>query len=275
MTLSIDFAAPIDQTLRSRLGALVYADSIDSTNQYLLTHSQRLPHKTACLAGEQTQGRGRAGKAWQSQSGDGLYCSLLWHHQGRLDALPPLSIVSALALSQAAGGFLRGRAYGIKWPNDLLTPHGKLAGILVESKILHSNHSVWVIGMGLNLDNQHQHDARYPRTDLVREGVAEGEGVYWRVAEQWLSSLLDWLEDMPDQRALPELWREQDIWPSMPVTLVDHTNQRWPVRLEGIAQSGALSCTDLATGASYTLLDNRWRIDWQEAMIRARWCYGT
>jgi len=105
------------------------------------------PEGSLVVAGEQTSGRGREGRSWHSPAGAGLWTSFLL--RPRLDpaSWPALTPLAALALSEAlealAGGAWRA---AIKWPNDVFGRHGKLAGILAESR-----DRTAVIGIGLNL----------------------------------------------------------------------------------------------------------------------------
>jgi BirA family biotin operon repressor/biotin-[acetyl-CoA-carboxylase] ligase len=113
------------------------------------------------VAEQQTGGRGRMGRVWQSEAGSSLTFSLSL----RLD--PPdwsgLSLAVGCAIAEAldpspAGGAPR---IGIKWPNDLWlmdrrgdtdqTPQGrKLGGVLIET-VASSPSRLVVTGVGLNV----------------------------------------------------------------------------------------------------------------------------
>ncbi len=136
----------IDQQLRAKglqsAGKLHWFESLGSTNDYLLYELQDY-HAAVCLAAEQTAGRGRRGRPWQSAPGQGIYLSMGWD----LRSASPhgLSLVCGLSVLQAlrAQGI---RTVALKWPNDILLQHKKLAGVLVEL-----NRGRCVIGVGLNV----------------------------------------------------------------------------------------------------------------------------
>jgi len=99
-------------------------------------------------AERQDAGRGRHGRHWQSAPG-GLYLSVL-KRPGLLPdgvLLSQVSLVSGVALVEALQPHCR-RPLSLKWPNDVLAPEGKLAGVLVETA---PNEAV-IIGIGVNLD---------------------------------------------------------------------------------------------------------------------------
>ena len=115
----------------------------------------------ACLlvAEQQTHGRGRQGKFWQSSLGASLTFSL------SLPLAPAdwsgLSLAVGLALAEALDPPLADRAprLGIKWPNDLLLidagrPEAglgrKLGGILIETVQIGAQRMA-VVGIGLNV----------------------------------------------------------------------------------------------------------------------------
>ena len=124
---------------------------IDSTNDYLM---RRLPNQLiqgqVCLAEYQSAGRGRRGRQWISPFGSQIYLSMYWYLEQGLSAAMGLSLVTALAVSDAVKAH-SGVQVQLKWPNDIYLDGVKLAGILIdlEGQALEPSHSV--IGVGLNL----------------------------------------------------------------------------------------------------------------------------
>jgi BirA family biotin operon repressor/biotin-[acetyl-CoA-carboxylase] ligase len=125
---------------------------IDSTNNYLL---RRLPNQLSqgqvWLAEFQSAGRGRRGRKWISPFGSQIYLSMYWYLEQGLSAAMGLSLVTALAVSDAIESVCNVQVQ-LKWPNDIYLNGIKLAGILIdlEGQALEPSHSV--IGVGLNLD---------------------------------------------------------------------------------------------------------------------------
>lgn len=102
------------------------------------------------VAEEQTAGRGRLDRSWQSPAGAGLTFSVLLRPaaiapggRGWLPLLTGVAVARALATATAVDAKL-------KWPNDVLaagsTDRRKLAGILAEQA-----GSAIVVGVGLNV----------------------------------------------------------------------------------------------------------------------------
>ena len=124
---------------------------IDSTNDYLM---RRLPNQVSsgqvCLAEYQSAGRGRRGRQWISPFGSQIYLSMYWHLEQGLSAAMGLSLVTALAVSDAVKAHSNVQVQ-LKWPNDIYLDGVKLAGILIdlEGQALEPSHCV--IGIGLNL----------------------------------------------------------------------------------------------------------------------------
>lgn len=114
------------------------------------------PEPLLLVAEQQTAGRGRLGRAWQSQRGDSLTFSL------GMPLAPAdwsgLSLVAGIAVAESLEPFNSSQGgrprIGLKWPNDLWlsTTEGerKLAGILVETASWEGVRYV-VIGIGINI----------------------------------------------------------------------------------------------------------------------------
>lgn len=129
---------------------------IDSTNDYLMSRlPDQITHGQVCLAEYQSAGRGRRGRQWISPFGSQIYLSMYWYLEQGLSAAMGLSLVSALAVSDAVLT-ATGIQVQLKWPNDIYIDGVKLAGILIdlEGQALEPSHSVIGIGLNLNMPAQ-------------------------------------------------------------------------------------------------------------------------
>jgi BirA family biotin operon repressor/biotin-[acetyl-CoA-carboxylase] ligase len=103
----------------------------------------------ACLAAEQTAGRGRQGRAWRAPAGSAMLASVLLRRSGPVATGVPfaagLALVDVLAAEQ-------GVTAGLKWPNDVLVEGRKLAGILCEVEPVTSNGELVAIALGIGVN---------------------------------------------------------------------------------------------------------------------------
>ncbi len=108
------------------------------------------PAGTLVIANEQTAGRGRGGKGWQSSPGAGIWLTLV-ERPADTSGLGVLSLRVGLAAAEALDRFAP-EPIRLKWPNDLYVESGKLAGILVEAR-WRDRAVEWVaIGLGVNVN---------------------------------------------------------------------------------------------------------------------------
>ena len=131
-----------------------YFDSTDSTN----TRAKRLAedgavHGTLVVADEQTGGRGRRGRVWESQKGVSIYMSLVLKPEIEPNHASMLTLITAMAV---AGGIEKttGLECKIKWPNDLVSHGKKVCGILTEMSTQMDYINYIVIGIGINVQNE-------------------------------------------------------------------------------------------------------------------------
>ena len=107
------------------------------------------PGGTIVIADRQAAGRGRNGRRWASQAGQGIWMSII-ERPNDPSALDVLSVRVGLRSARALDRFA-GSQIGVKWPNDLFVGDGKLAGILIEAR-WRANRIDWVaIGVGVNV----------------------------------------------------------------------------------------------------------------------------
>jgi BirA family biotin operon repressor/biotin-[acetyl-CoA-carboxylase] ligase len=127
-------------------------DSVSSTNTEAARQAARgAPEGLCVVAREQTQGRGRAGRAWLSPPDAGLYFSLVLRPASlAARAWPLLTLMAALAVRDALLEAC-GLETDIKWPNDILVGERKLCGILAETVETETGRAA-IIGIGVNLN---------------------------------------------------------------------------------------------------------------------------
>lgn len=129
-----------------------WLDSVDSTSSCLRRMAgDGAPHGLALIAGEQTCGRGRAGRSFSSPKGKGLYLSVLLRPDWPAASVGLLTPWAAVAVCRAVET-LTGLRPAVKWVNDVLLGGKKLCGILTEADIAYDGTLNWVIlGIGINL----------------------------------------------------------------------------------------------------------------------------
>jgi len=154
--------------------AIINLDVTDSTNQYAshLLRSAAPPDGTVITAQVQHQGRGQRGTDWESNPGENLLCSIIVYPI-ELNSYNHfyLSKVIAIALQELLEENLD-REVLLKWPNDLIVAHKKIAGVLIETTWNHQRLHSAVIGIGLNLNQLNFNTAKATSTRLI-------SGNYW------------------------------------------------------------------------------------------------
>ena len=145
--------ASLNPQIQQLMQGVSIFDSIDSTNDHayrLLLEPNHSEQVFAILAEQQTQGRGRRGRHWESPFGSNIYLSLHWPFDCAPTDLDGLSLVAGLAVRRALED--TGTAnIQVKWPNDILHQQRKLAGILVDLFGEANTSTHVIIGMGINV----------------------------------------------------------------------------------------------------------------------------
>ena len=128
---------------------LVRLGGVGSTQEVAFELAERgAADGTVVMADTQTVGRGRRGRAWRDEPGGSLLMSVIVRPRMSAADLPKLSLATAVAVAEAIES-TTGLHVRLKWPNDVLVSGRKLAGILLESRIVAE--PIVVAGTGINL----------------------------------------------------------------------------------------------------------------------------
>lgn len=172
----------------------------DSTN----TRARELatagaPHGAVVTAAEQTEGRGRQGRAWTAPPGKALLYSAILRPLG---ARPLLPLTVALAACEAAEALQPEIECHVKWPNDVQVDDRKLAGILIEAR----PQDDWaVIGVGLNLAIEPE---EFPPELRDSAASLDGGASPAKACDALSDGLGRWTEEADE--AILDAWRRRD-----------------------------------------------------------------
>lgn len=149
------------------------------------------PGGTIVWALEQTAGKGRRARVWDSRPGN-LYCSVILRPDVAAGVASQLGFVTALAVGAAVEALARNAArVEYKWPNDVLLNGKKVSGILLEAASGSGPEIDWlVLGSGINLAH-FPAATEIPATSILQE--CGGEASVGAALERYIEALDDWL----------------------------------------------------------------------------------
>lgn len=132
----------------------VYLESVDSTNNY----AKRLAEEgaadgTLVIADEQTGGKGRRGRHWETPKGANIAMTLLIRPQIRPEHASRLTLLMAMAVAEGIRQ-VTGLDAEIKWPNDVVVHGKKVCGILTEMNTEVDYINYVVLGTGINVNQE-------------------------------------------------------------------------------------------------------------------------
>ncbi|MEM7060294.1 MAG: biotin--[acetyl-CoA-carboxylase] ligase [Pseudomonadota bacterium] len=150
---------------------MVVFDSIDSTNEEARRRVEAGDSGPLWIASkQQTKGRGRQGRNWQSQPGN-LAATGLFPFAGTPAEAAKLSFATSLAAAEVFEALAPRAKIALKWPNDALLNGKKAAGILLENLGTGADGSLRLaIGIGLNLIHAPPaEETKWPATSIQAE----------------------------------------------------------------------------------------------------------
>ncbi len=174
-------------------------DVVSSTN-VIAKEKSDLPEGTVFIAETQTDGRGRLGREWISESGEGLWFSVLLKPGVEPDKASVITLVAGMAVCEVLGA-----EYAVKWPNDIVTDGKKVCGILTEMTAGNV-----ICGIGVNVNNREffedlrdkatsvyiKSGKRAQRNALLADILNAFERLYFEFTENGFDTLADKYKSM-------------------------------------------------------------------------------
>lgn len=133
---------------------IVYYPVCDSTQNIASSIAREgAPHGTVVISEEQTAGRGRLERSWDSSANKGIWMSVIIRPEISPQFAAQFTLVSAVAIARAMEDITK-CSPDIKWPNDLLINGKKVTGILTELQADMDRVQSIIIGIGVNVNQE-------------------------------------------------------------------------------------------------------------------------
>lgn len=136
----------------SWISRVEFHEVLDSTNlraKHIALDSEE--SDVLIVADRQDAGRGRLGRSWVSESGTGLWSSLLLRPDIEPEAAFQFTLIAAVSVATAIEK-VTGLDAKIKWPNDIIVNRHKVCGILTEMSAEWQHVNYLVLGIGINVN---------------------------------------------------------------------------------------------------------------------------
>lgn len=178
---------------------------------------------TVIFAEEQSRGKGRSGHSWYCPRYKGLLFTLLLKHNMPPDHLCLLTGTMAVSITETIRETLQVPAE-IKWPNDILIGGKKVGGVLVELDKGLKKQSMFLIGIGLNVnttENELPKQTRLPATSLAIEKKGSIDRIL--LAKALLQDIDKWLSILKDEHFgyITERWKDLCVTVGEKLTITD------------------------------------------------------
>jgi len=228
-------------------GEVRYEPQMTSTNLVAKEMARAgAPHGSLAVCDDQTAGRGRLQRQWETPAGLALTQSMVLRPKLPPEKAQLITLAAAVASAKAIEDVCPEIRAGIKWPNDGVINGRKCVGVLCEMA-LDGDGLAWVVpGVGINVNQTaFAGELSDKATSLRMETGREVER--WAVLRAYLTRMEEAVEAV-EAHGLAGILEE---YVSRSVTIgrdvrVIAPDEEYTARAHGIDETGALLVTDEA-----------------------------
>ena len=211
---------------------------LQSTNAFALEllKNKRAEEGLVITADVQTHGVGQRGKEWESEREKNLLMSVVLHPNITTSQQQVFNCAIALTLYDFLFAYF-GAAVKIKWPNDIMVGKKKIAGILIQNKVMGTNITHAVLGIGLNV-NQTKFNTYSPEaTSFALESNAIFDVI--EIRDELLTRLKQRMDNLKQGNNMQQEYNDALYLKNKPASF-QHTENKFMGIIRGITDEGAL-----------------------------------
>jgi len=193
---------------------IYYFPELESTNiaakEKALHRAEGMSEGTLIIAERQSAGKGRLGREWFSPAG-GIWLSIILYPQLSPSYISRITLMTAVATVKALENYTLIKPQ-IKWPNDILINEKKVCGILTEMSAELDIINWVVVGIGVNVNIDHQ---RFPEdiqenTISLKEALGK-EVLRVKLAQTFLQEFEKYYDKLK-RKEFPSILREWKLY---------------------------------------------------------------
>ncbi len=151
---------------------IIHFKQVESTNLLALSmiKANRTHLPFVITADFQTSGKGQLSNKWDSENGKNVLMSVAINTDIKIENQFILNVITSLSVLDLLED-LNLEKISVKWPNDILVGNRKIAGILIQNKLLSDRIKSTVIGIGLNINQRNFTTFKREATSVKNENT--------------------------------------------------------------------------------------------------------
>ena len=216
----------------------IHHQQLYSTNTFALEMllENRAEEGLVVTTDVQTNGVGQRGKVWESECEKNLLMSVVLQPNITTTEQQVFNCAIALALYDVLVTYF-GATVKIKWPNDIMIGTKKIAGILIQNKVLEAIITHAVVGIGMNV-NQIRFNAYLPEaTSFALECNTTFDVI--AIRDKLLSRLKQRMNNLKSGNNIQEEYTDALYLKDKPATF-QHAESKFMGIIRGITDEGSL-----------------------------------
>ena len=217
-----------------------YEEKMDSTNN----KAKELARGGAeegllVITEEQTNGKGRLGRVWESPAGTGIWMSLVLRPNILPQYASQITLVAGLSLCETLQE-VTGLKASIKWPNDVVVNGKKICGILTEMSAEMEGINYIILGIGINVNtNTFSEELPYASSLALEGGIGYSRKAIIKDFLERFEKDYNQYKQIPNLEAIKERYEQNCITLHKKVKLIKKEKEIIAEAIE-ITSDGAL-----------------------------------
>jgi BirA family transcriptional regulator, biotin operon repressor / biotin---[acetyl-CoA-carboxylase] ligase len=176
----------------------IFLPKTDSTNIEAWRHIKErdVVEGTMVWTNMQLEGKGAGSNKWISEADKNITVSFIIYPEFlKIEEQFYLNKIVSLAIRDSVYKILKKKhEVFVKWPNDIIVNHSKVAGILIETSIIGNKFGASVIGIGLNVNQAYFPSVIVNATSL--KIITEKNHILYKCADELCTQLTKWYKEL-------------------------------------------------------------------------------
>jgi len=134
---------------------MVYFEQLDSTNKY--AKGNKISDDVLIVTSHQKSGIGRFGRVWEAEKNENVTITLVKSFELTIDEAHLVNFYTSyilISVFKKMYSDIPDADFNLRWPNDVMLNGKKVSGILTELQNVRSKEIKFIIGIGVNVNQQ-------------------------------------------------------------------------------------------------------------------------